>query len=214
MQEKDLNAKINEAIDQHASFVREGQEFYHGATDNSDPSVEDPIAEAKATQLVQTDGQSALMPGDIAFVPEGTDFDKAFIGAKFSAGQQNTTFGLMLPVIRAGKLIVLRVFVSTFTRGVRILDNRGNEAKDFSYPEGTACTAVRNNVGSVYDALHVLAGKAIKVVAKTRVKCMVIKRGSARDPETNRFPTEPGNQNMYKIDFVDKKTWTDALAKA
>jgi hypothetical protein len=214
MQVEDVNKMVEEAIDQFAGFVRDGQEFNHAETTNSAASADDPVAGAKETQLVQTEGQSALMKDDLVYVPEGEQFDKCVISAKFSAAQENPTYGLMCPVIRAGKFLVLRVFLSTFTRGIRPLDARGNEAKEFKYPDGTACQAVRNNVGSVYEALKVLSGKVLKVEAKDKIRCNVIKRGSSRDPETGRYPTEPGTQNMYKISFVKKETWTEALKKA
>lgn len=173
------------------AFVRDGQTITIGA---------EAVAAADARQNIQTEGQNSFRVGDEFEMPATLDELKAVMFAeKFTPTQREPSIGVVVVVERDGKPVALRVFSTSFTRGVRPVDNTaptkdkdGNPLapvfkQDMIYPGGQPAKDVRDVNGSILEAFSALVGKTIRVTRVDSISCQQIKRGAQPDQETGRF---------------------------
>lgn len=193
-----LDAELDKV--RNGAFLREGQTIVSG---------EDAVKAAEKAQNIQTEGQSALMAGDVFTMPATLDeLKKVMFAQRFSTSQENPSIGFVVVVERKGQPVAIRVFSTAFTRGIRPIVN-GAESTEWRYPSGEPSKDVRDTNGSILEALAALCGKTIKVEAKTAVPCMRIKRGAVRKPDGT-FDMEEGKQNMYTFSYVEEESTSSA----
>lgn len=173
------------------AFLREGQTITTGA---------EAIASADSRQNIQTEGQNSLRVGDEFEMPATLDELKAIMFAeKFNPTQREPSIGVVVVVERDGKPVALRVFSTSFTRGLRPVDttaptkdSEGNPLppvfkQDMIYPGGQPAKDVRDVNGSILQAFSALIGKTIRVTRVDNINCQQIRRGATPDSETGRF---------------------------
>lgn len=173
------------------AFLREGQTITTGA---------EAIASADSRQNIQTEGQNSLRVGDEFEMPATLDELKAVMFAeKFNPTQREASIGVVVVVERDGKPVALRVFSTSFTRGVRPVDptaptkdKDGNPLppvfkQDMIYPGGQPAKDVRDVNGSILEAFSALIGKTVHVTRVDSISCQQIRRGAQPDSETGRF---------------------------
>jgi hypothetical protein len=217
----DMQALVDAEIArlQNPSFRREGQ---------PEPIVGSEAATAAETSPnVQTEGQNSLKTGDIIFMPkDDAQFEKWVIAQRFSDGQVRPSIGLILPVLRKGTYIAVRVFSNAFSRGFRKLktaavpaegDNPGSPAvfeKEMTYPGGKPAQDFRDTPGSIKDCFRSLYGKVIKVDNVAKIDCEVVDY-SAKVAEGESRPLIVGNRKMHSFSYTTTPSdGTDAPAAA
>lgn len=185
----------------NSDFVRRGEPAKVG---------EDAVEAAKSVENRQMEGQTSLRKDDVFTVPTGELFDKCIITRKFSDRQRNVSVGLLVVVERNGKPYVCQVFSNAFTRGYYLMKgtSKTDHETKMTYPLGDPAQDVRDEQGSLYAALKVLAGKTVKVTNDSRVRVWDIKDGEQiRDGET-RFQDdqmEARERRIYSFEYVTPK---------
>lgn len=156
-------------------------------------------------------GESAgLMENDYIVFPKTEDELKAqLIGIYFTERQKKEktpSIGLVVEVIRGGRVIALRLFAGPFTRGYRQLNAAGNgPGDDFIYPTGAPAEDFRQSMASMYDTWKLFLGKIVHVVARPTVKVWGLQNGAVMN-EAGRFDDnqyEVRNQRIGEFEYVE-----------
>lgn len=178
-----MGAVKNQALSMTAEDVKEFCEAYNLTKKDSSrqiksKSVEDTVAQAKG--LGNTDySQSGLREGDIVYFPTEEDFERC-----------------LAPFAKRVRLIV------TLWRGNkarRILFNPDwlvfNQPKDkertsYIHHEGAPAEDARAEEVSIYDALHVMCGRAVEVGKPKKAKYYGIDFNKISDSERSQYESD------------------------
>lgn len=192
---------LQEQLTKFKQLTRPGQKFKSG---------QEAVAKGKQRQHVQTEGQSALQPGDVFRMPDTEEqLANVMVSGIFNTTQKDETIGVFLPVNRNGRTVYIAIWSPVFDRSVNILtkepdDEEHPEDAEYdevrTYPGGQPAKDFRDTTGSAYDAFVALLGKTIKVTKKDRLHCRVIDK---YDDKEKVWLFKPGYQNMCSFEYVE-----------
>lgn len=174
----------------------------------------DALERASAIQNSDFSRGGGFEQGDIIMVPDEETLKGSLM---VNTGNKKPSASFLLPVMRRGTLIALRVYPAWFNLAVHPIDEKGAEKMDdWHKHQGKPAEDFRNCTGSVVDAFLQFCGKNIKVDSFTKLACLVLKRGAVANVNGgyDKSQFEPGKRKFYTYSYVEDDSAAPAADSA